>query len=102
MRRFLLLLCVAFPLLGAPDWNTLFGSLVKVEAEKRPMDTGAGIVIFASADSIRVLPAARVDAKATSLKVYFYSDQTIASPATVLPKSSDALDLAVLEVLRPQ
>ena len=102
MRRFLLLLCVAFPLLGAPDWNTLFGSLVKVEAEKRPMDTGAGIVIFASADSIRVLTAAHVVAKATSLKVYFYSDQTIAYPATVLPKSSDDLDLAVLEVLRPQ
>ena len=103
MRRFLLPLCVALPLLGAPDWNTLFRSLVKIEAEKQPRDTGAGIVIFASADSIRVLTAAHVVAGATSLKVYFYSDRAVAYRAHLLPGNSDPdkLDLAVLEV-RPE
>jgi formylglycine-generating enzyme required for sulfatase activity len=93
---------VALPLLAAPEWNTLFRSLVKVEAEKQPKDTGAGIVISASPDSIRVLTAAHVVAKATSVKVYFYSDRAVAYKATVLPNSSDALDLAVIEILRPQ
>ena len=50
MRRFLLLLYLALPALAAPDWNTLFRSLVKVEAEKQPRDTGAGIVISASGE----------------------------------------------------
>jgi formylglycine-generating enzyme required for sulfatase activity len=78
-------------------------SLVKIEAEKQPRDTGAGIVIFASADSIRVLTAAHVVAKATSLKVYFHSDRTVAYSAHLLPGNSDPdkLDLAVLEV-RPE
>jgi sulfatase modifying factor 1 len=101
MRRFLLLLYLALPALAAPDWNTLFRGLVKVEAEKQPKDTGAGIVISASADSIRVLTAAHVVAKATGLKIYFYSDRAVAYTATVLPNASDGLDLAVLEVLRP-
>ena len=101
MRRFLLLLYLALPALAAPDWPTLLRSLVKVEAEKQPRDTGAGIVISASADSIRVLTAAHVVAKATSVKVYFFSDRAVAYTATVLPNTSDALDLAVLEVLRP-
>src|ERR1700722_13297741 len=96
VRPLLLLLCVGYPLLGAPDWNTLFRSLVKVEAGKPPKDTGAGIIISASADSIRVLTAAHVVAKAASVNVYFYSDRVVAYPATVLPNSSDALDLAVL------
>ena len=102
-HRFLLPLCVAFPLLGAPDWNTLLRSLVKVEAEKQPKDTGAGIVISASADSIRVLTAAHVVAKATGLKVYFYLDRGGAYTAHLLPGNSDPdmLDLAVLEV-RPE
>ena len=100
-RRFLLL-CLAFPLLGAPDWNALFQGLVKVEAEKQPRDTGAGIVISASADSIRVLTAAHVVAGATSLKVYFRSDRAVAYTAHLLPGNSDPgeLDLAVLEVLK--
>ena len=103
MRRFLLPLWLAFPLLGAPDWNTLLRSLVKVEAEKQPKDTGAGIVIFASADSIRVVTAAHVVAGATGLKVYFYSDRAVAYTAHLLPGNSDPdkLDLAVLEV-RPE
>jgi len=103
MRRFLLPFCIAFPLLGAPDWSTLLRSLVKVEAEKQPKDTGAGIVIFVSADSIRVLTAAHVVAKANALKVYFYSDRAVAYTAHLLPGNSDPdmLDLAVLEV-RPE
>ena len=101
-RRFLLPLCIAFPLLGAPDWNTLNRGIVKVEASKRPAsDTGAGIVITASSDSIRILTAAHVVADATAWTVYFYSDQAVGYPAAVLPRSSDGLDLAVLEV-RPQ
>ena len=100
--RFLVLLCVAFPVLAAPDWNTLNRGIVKVEAAKKPAsDTGAGIVIAASSDSIRILTAAHVVAGATAWKVYFYSDQTVGYTATVLPRSSDGLDLAVLEV-RPQ
>ena len=115
-RRFLLL-CLAFPLLlavggpqldyppatvRAPDWNTLFQGLVRVEAEKQPKDTGAGLVIFGSADSIRVLTAAHVVAGATSLKVYFRSDRAVAYTAHLLPGNSDPgeLDLAVLEVLK--
>jgi hypothetical protein len=93
---------VAFPALAAPDWNTLNRSIVKVEAAKKPAsETGAGIVIAASVDSIRVLTAAHVVADATAWKVYFYSDQAVGYAATVLPRSSDGLDLAVLEV-RPQ
>ena len=100
MGRFLLPLCVVFPLLGAPDWNTLNRSIVKVEAAKKAVsETGAGIVIAASSDSIRILTAAHVVADATAWKVYFYSDQAVGYRATLLPKSSDGLDLAVLEVL---
>ena len=102
MRPLLLLLCLGYPLLGAPDWNTLFRSLVKVEAGKPPKDTGAGIIISVSANSIRVLTAAHVVAKAASVNVYFYSDRVVPYSATVLPNSSDTLDLAVLEILRPQ
>jgi formylglycine-generating enzyme required for sulfatase activity len=101
-RRFLLPLCIAVPLLGAPDWNKLNRGIVKVEAAKKPAsDTGAGIVITASSDSIRILTAAHVVADATACKVYFYSDQAVGYMAAVLPRSSDGLDLAVLEV-RPQ
>jgi len=100
MRRFLLPLCLALPLLGAPDWNTLNHGIVKVEAANKAVsDTGAGIVIAASSDSIRILTAAHVVAEASSWKVYFYSDQAVAYRATLLPRSSDSLDLAVLEVL---
>jgi formylglycine-generating enzyme required for sulfatase activity len=100
--RSLVLLCVAFPALATPDWNTLNRSIVKVEAAKKPAsDIGAGIVIMASSDSIRILTAAHVVADATAWKVYFYSDQVVGYTATVLPRSSDGLDLAVLEV-RPQ
>jgi len=100
MRRFLLPLCVTFPLLGTPDWNPLNRSIVKVEAAKKAVsETGAGIVIAASSDSIRILTAAHVVADATAWKVYFYSDQAVGYTATLLPKSSDGLDLAVLEVL---
>ena len=102
MRRFLLPLCVAFPILGAPDWNTLNRGIVRVEAAKKPgTDTGAGIVITASSDSIRILTAAHVVAGATAWRVYFYADQAVSYAATLLPRSSDGLDLAVLEV-RPQ
>jgi formylglycine-generating enzyme required for sulfatase activity len=102
VHRFLLPLCVAFPLVGAPDWNSLNRGIVKVEAAKKSAsDIGAGIVITASSDSIRILTAAHVVAGATAWKVYFYSDQAVGYPATVLPGSSDGLDLAVLEV-RPQ
>jgi formylglycine-generating enzyme required for sulfatase activity len=96
----LVLLSLALPLLAAPDWNTLNRSVVKIVADKRPAsDTGAGIVIAASSDSIRILTAAHVVADATAWKVYFYSDQAVGYAATVLPKSSDGLDLAVLEVI---
>jgi formylglycine-generating enzyme required for sulfatase activity len=103
MGRLLFLFYLALPLLGAPDWNTLLRSLVKVEAEKQPKDTGAGIVVSASPDSIRVLTAAHVVARAASLKVYFYSDRAVAYTAHLLPGNSDPdmLDLAVLEVLKP-
>jgi formylglycine-generating enzyme required for sulfatase activity len=103
VRWFVSPLFIAFPLLAAPDWNTLLRSLVKVEAEKQPKDTGAGIIISASADSIRILTAAHVVAKATTLKVYFYSDRAVAYTAHLLPGNSDPemLDLAVLEV-RPE
>jgi formylglycine-generating enzyme required for sulfatase activity len=98
----LFLLRFALPVLAAPDWNTLNRAIVKVEAAKKPAaDVGAGIVIAASSDSIRILTSAHVVADATALQVYFYSDQAAAYTATVLPRSSDALDLAVLEV-RPQ
>ena len=100
--RSLVLLCVAFPVLATPDWNTLNRGIVKVEAVKKAgSDIGAGIVIMASSDSIRILTAAHVVADATAWKVYFYSDQAVGYMATVLPRSSDGLDLAVLEV-RPQ
>jgi len=100
MRRLLLPLCVTFPLLGTPDWNTLNRSIVKVEAAKKAVsETGAGIVIAASSDSIRIVTAAHVVANATTWRVYFYSDQAVGYTATLLPKSSDGLDLAVLEVL---
>jgi S1-C subfamily serine protease len=102
VSRLPLLLCVAFPLLAAPDWNTLNRGIVKVEAAKKAAsDTGAGIVIAAASDSIRILTAAHVVADATALRIYFYSDQVVGYAATVLPRSSDGLDLAVLEV-RPQ
>ena len=74
---------------------------VKVEAAKRPAwDIGAGIVIAASSDSIGILTAAHVVTDATAWRVYFYSDQAVEYTATVLPKSRDGLDLAVLEVRR--
>ena len=99
-RRFLLPLCLAFPLLGAPDWNTLNRGIVKVEAVKKAVsEIGAGIVIAASPDSIRIVTAAHVVAEATAWKVYFYSDRAVGYTATLLPNSSDALDLAVIEVL---
>jgi hypothetical protein len=100
-RGFALLLSWAFPVMAAPDWNTLLGGIVKVEAEKKPADTGTGVIIAASGDSIRVLTAAHVVANAAGWKVYFYSDRTVAYTADVLPGSSDLLDLAVLEV-RPE
>jgi hypothetical protein len=100
--RALVPLCVAFPALAAPNWSTLNRSIVKVEVARKPdSDTGVGIVIAASSDSIRILTAAHVVADATAWRVYFYSDQAVAYIATVLPRSSDGLDLAVLEV-RPQ
>lgn len=100
--RALVLLCLAFPVLAAPNWGTLNRSVVKVEAAgKQDPDTGVGIVIAASSDSIRILTAAHVVADATAWRVYFYTDRAVAYTATVLPKSSDGLDLAVLEV-RPQ
>lgn len=85
-RRFLFLLGVALPLPGAPDWNTLLRGMVKVEAEKQPKDTGAGIVISASADSIRVLTAAHVVARATNFEVYFYSNAEPARPVAGAPR----------------
>jgi len=100
--RALVLLCVAFPLLAAPNWGTVNRGVVKVEAVRKPAsDTGVGIVIAASSDSIRILTAAHVVADATAWRVYFYADRAVAYTATVLPRSSDGLDLAVLEV-RPQ
>jgi hypothetical protein len=52
--RPLALLCLAFPLLAAPNWGTVNRSVVKVEAVRQPdSDTGVGIVIAASSDSIR-------------------------------------------------
>jgi S1-C subfamily serine protease len=96
---FVFLLLMALPVLGAPDWGTLFKGIVKVVAEKRGApDTGAGIVIAASADSIRILTAAHVVSEATGLRVYFYSDRAVAFAGHLLPGSSDLLDLAVLEV----
>jgi S1-C subfamily serine protease len=85
---------------AAPDWDALFRGLVKVEALKQPTDTGAGTVISVSADSIRIVTAAHVVENATKFNVYFYSDPTVAYKANLLPRNSDRLDLAVLEVLR--
>ena len=102
LRRSLFLFCAAFPVLATPDWSTLNRGIVKVEAARKPAsETGAGIVIAASADSIRILTAAHVVADATAWKVYFYSDKRAAYTATLLPGKSDGLDLSVLEV-RPQ
>jgi formylglycine-generating enzyme required for sulfatase activity len=103
--RLVPLLCLILPAFGGPPDDAILRALVRVEVEKQqgPGDTGAGIVISASPDSVRIVTATHVIEKAKAWWVYFYSDKSVRYPATVLGRSSDPneLDLAVLEVLRP-
>src|SRR5215472_7014225 len=103
--RLALLFCLTLPAFGGPPDDTILRALVRVEVEKQqgPGDTGAGIVISALPDSIRIVTATHVIEKAKALLVYFYSDKNVPYSATVLGRSSDPdeLDLAVLEV-RPK
>src|SRR5215472_14661397 len=103
--RLALLFCLTLPAFGGPPDDTILRALVRIEVEKQqgPGDTGAGIVISASPDSIRIVTATHVIEKAKAWWVYFYSDKNVRYPATVLGRASDPneLDLAVLEVLRP-
>jgi formylglycine-generating enzyme required for sulfatase activity len=104
-RRVFMLFFLALPALAAAPDDMTLRALVRVEAEKQqgPGDTGAGIVISASPDSVRIVTATHVIEKAKAWWVYFYSDKSVRYPATVLGRSSDPneLDLAVLEI-RPK
>jgi S1-C subfamily serine protease len=98
------LLCMVFPCWAAPDWNTLNRAIVRIVAEKGSdtgsnRDFGAGVVISASPDSVRIVTAAHVVAGASGWKVYFSSDRNREYTATLLTNGSGPLDLAVLEVL---
>jgi len=81
---------------AAPDWSSLNRAVVHVESVGK--ETGTGMVISASPQSIRILTAAHVITDADSVRVYFNFDRAVPYKASIFPRSSDALDLAVLEV----
>ena len=72
--------------------------VVRVEARKEVDEVGTGMVISASPDRILILTALHVVKDAETVNVVFYSDRVTPVLARKLPKHSDALDLAVLEV----
>ena len=78
--------------------ETLKQGIVRVEAQKEVVDTGTGIVLSASPESIRILTALHVVDGARSVNVVFYGDRVTPVPARKLAQQSDTLDLAILEV----
>lgn len=93
-----LLLSAAFSTLlsAQPDLARLNQAVVRVESVGR--ENGTGFILAATPQSIRILTAAHVIADADTIRVYFYQDRAVPYRATLLPRASDALDLAVLEV----
>ena len=100
----LLLFFIAFPSFGEPDWNTLFRGVVKVVADKNPPETGAGLVVEMSPNSIRVVTASHIvedgQGFAKRIRVYFSTDKVVSYEAHLLDRYSpqERLDLAVLEI----
>lgn len=80
--------------------ETLKLGIVRVESQKdaNDNDVGTGIVISYSPERILILTALHVVKGAKNVQVVFYSDRSSRVPAQKLPRHSDALDLAVLEV----
>ncbi len=78
--------------------ETLKQGIVRVEAQEEVKDTGTGIVISSTPERILILTALHVVKDAKSVDVIFYADRSTHVHARKLPRQSDALDLAVLEI----
>lgn len=102
IRYFLrIVLAIMFPatlLSQVPDPEPLKQGIVHIEADKGVKELGTGIVFSVTPERIRILTALHVVKGAKSIHVAFYSDKLTLLPAQKMPRQSDDLDLAVLEV----
>ena len=65
-------------------------------------ETGTGVVVTINPGEVRILTAEHVVRGASTVTVSFVADKIAAIPAVILPGSSDALDLAMLQVTLPK
>jgi S1-C subfamily serine protease len=72
--------------------------IVRVEAQKEVGEVGSGIVVSSTPERILILTALHVVRDAKRINVVFYSNRDTEVPARKLPRHSDDLDLALLEV----
>jgi len=77
--------------------------IVRVEAyrgeDRNNPELGTGIVLSASPEKIWILTALHVIQQAHVVDITFYSSRPMHYQATILPRRSEALDLALLQVI---
>ena len=88
----------------APHFDMLNYNVVRVEThrdhpeqEESADETGSGLILDTRDGVVRIVTAHHLVLHASKVKVAFFGDKLTLTDATVMPASSDSLDLAVLE-----